>query len=358
MQKNKKAYNDLYDGILPKKGLERLLKESPLFNPHLITDEEIDKIKRGFLDALEPSISLKNNSISTKDDDSDNINSKVLQHKVKEDVLFQQCFHNNVNNKSFILHNIEVKTNDYTRLYQWHIFREVTENMMKRIYYMINNEENTQLIEMKKITNNNNNNNNNLSIKSTARYGNAIKIDNNIDTIKNNKPSSSMVIDNEKPSSSSSPIEKSIFMKKIVYSYFNKETITCMEFNNNFEYLTASVLQDILIRDNEIIFLYKWLEEEDYMFIIAFRIIQFGTLDNVKKSSLSCNKKIIRLHRTDMYALYNNENNEINDEKKEDDINEEVITTYYGKKIGLLWLEQLKSTYIMYTMYGYMKISS
>lgn len=285
-----KIYDSFLDESITPEQYEALKKKTKLLNTNSMTEEEINNIKEGMIDSVRRPINLSmasslisNNGKNIKFNDS--INEKILFKQLYEDSHKYTDDRTGRKRNTFITHNFDKKSIYYDRLYKWCIFNDVTELLMRPIYYLISRKDDDD------------DNHHNSMISTKPSRINKLK----------KQPE-----DKNTASTLSSKII--LLQNNIAQSYKQIESITCIDFIINIEDAMGAILKKLVIRGDRLIFIFEWTEEQDFMFIISFTVIKPTWTKSEYNSS-----SIISLHRTDMFLEHEimHEHND-NDNDNED----------------------------------------
>ena len=133
--------------------------------------------------------------------------------------------------------------------------------------------------------------------------------------------------------------------------------MTCMDLVNSIEDIMGCMLQRIVIQQRRIAFIFEWYEEPLFYFMIAFE-------------APMCNMGDMVLHRSDLYVAHQVD---ITDETVDVDFQrrlmmgadgekmeeipakkaESFFIAFYGQKVEMDAIENLKSCQMTYLTYGY-----
>ncbi len=292
-----------------------LRKKAKFRDPALISQEEVDDMKRGLTDSIRRPMNLS--AVQSLRNNSKNNTKIKFSDSVNETLLFTQI--EAVRGKrTFIMHNFDKDSPNYIRLYTWPVFNDISEAIMRPIYYLIQQRIRPRIAPLLSAT-----------IVDMTLVANDIQKRHNLQ------------------------------------HQIANGTMICINLVNGIEDTMGSMLVRMIVSESRLAFIFEWYEEPLFLFFIAFDAPECGVEQHK-------DGHIMILHRSDLFVAHEVEDDGNDDERdtnfmegRESNENDTGIMTrskpetsfiaFYGEKIELSVIETLKACKMTFLSYGYIK---
>lgn len=136
---------DFVDGEITAEKIEELQSKCKLFDPLKVSDQDISNLKEHIMSSFEAQRPLTINADSAKSKkrtaaaNKGNFTDKT-NDSINEPLLFKQFAappKKSFNKLNFVRHHIKLGSDDYERLFEWNIFKNITEQLMQTTFYQI-----------------------------------------------------------------------------------------------------------------------------------------------------------------------------------------------------------------------------
>ncbi len=156
--------------------------------------------------------------------------------------------------QKFITHNFDRSSVYWTRLFQWNMFNDVTQLIIRGIDSLIDDYADHQSVQH---NNNNGGGDGSRSVKSTAR-SNAPKIVTAV------------------PEGPMHYIDTYGLQHRMAQSYHDARSLSCMEFTEMAADILGASLLKLLVLDTRLVFVFRWNNNASFMFFVAFDCVSQG----------------------------------------------------------------------------------
>lgn len=305
-----KTYDAFVGDELSPQEFERLKKRTKLLNASLVTQEEIEDLKNGLVNAIRRPVNLNALQTTTQQHKSDSINANLLFTQIETQR----------GKKGFVTHNFSRNSQYYTRLFTWSVFNEITEAIMQPINYL-------------------------LQQHRGRKHGATVINTNTAATTENQR-------------------------RHILQHQIACATISCIGLINSIEEIMGCMLLKLIVNKGRLVFLFDWHEEPLFTFIIAFDASDCGLAAN---TSLHRSDLFV-IHEVEVSESEEEDDgdgiNIANDtamttmmapetkkqtKKKSPVEKHNTFISFYGEKIETTVIEVLKNSLMTYITYGYIK---
>ena len=181
--------------------------------------------------------------------------------------------------RQFLLHNFDATSVYYQRLYEWVIFKDVTELMMRPLFYLIGCGVHREIAPVSHTNNNN-------RTKKARRGGVTL-------------PASTMAVVTPTTPIESHSLSAHELQHKMAQSCHAQSVLNCRDLVESAENVTGASLLKLFVRETHVIFVFEWTENASFMFFLSFDFIRPGW--NKKEYD---GETLLVLHSKDLLADY------------------------------------------------------